>query len=103
MRHFSPTLLVIAFLVEALVLGAAVKNTLVATDRLRHGVEGVDQQPAQAFLLVVLGDRNVLDVPARAEIVDASFQTLDREKARGKQGGEAPPYTARARRQPNTM
>lgn len=57
--------------VEALVGLAAVQDALVAADLLGDEVEGLDDAQAELLALLVLGDRDVLNVSDGAEVVDA--------------------------------
>ena len=76
MRHLQPCPPEAALDVEALVGLAAVEDALVAADLGRDVVERLDDAQPQLLALLVLGDRNVLDVADLAEAVDA----VDREK-----------------------
>jgi hypothetical protein len=58
--------------VEALVRLAAVQNGLVAADLLGDEIERLDDAETQLLALLVLGDRNVLDVADETETVDAA-------------------------------
>jgi hypothetical protein len=69
--HLQPGPLEAALDVEALVRLAAVEDRLVGADLLGDEVQGLDQAQAQLLALLVLCDRDVLDVANQAEVVDA--------------------------------
>ena len=65
MRHFQPGFPKTALDVEALVRLAAVEDGLVAADVLGDEVECLNEAQAQFLALLVLGDRDVLDMARR--------------------------------------
>lgn len=58
--------------VEALVRLAAVENALVAADLLSNEVECLDQAQAKLLALLVLGNRNILDVTDLSKFMDTT-------------------------------
>lgn len=69
--HLKPSPLEAALDVEALVGLAAVEDGLIGTNLLSNEVEGLDQAQAELLALLVLCDRDVLDVADKAEVVNA--------------------------------
>lgn len=80
MRHLQAGPLEAALDIEALVGLAAVEDALVAADLFGDRVEGLDDAQAKFLALLVLRDRNVLDVADQAHVVDEL--ALDNDRAR---------------------
>lgn len=71
-RHLSPRILIFAFDIERLILRAAIQNRLVAAQTDGDGIERGQQLLAQLLPLLVLGDRDFLDVADDAAVVNAA-------------------------------
>lgn len=69
--HLQPGPLKAALDVEALVRLAAVEDCLVGADLFGDEVEGLDQAQAQLLALLVLCDRDILNMTDQAEVVNA--------------------------------
>lgn len=76
MRHLQSRPLEPALDVESLVRLGAVQDSLVATNVLRHIIQSLDDPQTKLLALLVLCDRDVLDVAYEAEAVDAAEQKM---------------------------
>lgn len=76
MRHLQSRPLEAALDVESLVRLGAVQNSLVATNVLRHIVQSLDDPQTKLLALLVLCDRDVLDVAYKTEAVNAAEQKM---------------------------
>ena len=72
MRHLEPRPLEPALDIEPLVRLGAVENRLVAAHVLGDIIERLDDAQPQLLALLVLRDRDVLDVADQAEVVDTA-------------------------------
>ncbi len=70
--HFETGAAEAALDIEALVLLAAVENSLVAADVGGDVVEGLDEAEAELLALLILGDGNVFNVADFSERMDAA-------------------------------
>lgn len=84
-RHLESRPLEAALDVEALIGLAAVKDRLVAANLVGNEVEGLNQPKTQLLPLLILCDRDILDVGDRTETVDTDGRRvlapeLDRQR-----------------------
>lgn len=80
MRHLEARALEPTLNVEPLVGLAAVENALIAADLLGNRVQRLDDAQPELLALLVLGDRDVLDVADQAHVMDEL--ALDNDGAR---------------------
>jgi len=70
MRHLEPGPLKPTLDVKPLIRLATVKNALITTNLLGHGIQRLNDPQTQLLALLVLGHRDVLDMADKPHVVD---------------------------------
>jgi len=73
MCHLQSGSLISAFDIEALIGFAAVKNTLIASDLFCNEVQSLDELQPKLLALLILCDRDILNVADYAKVVDTTM------------------------------
>lgn len=72
MRHLQPSPLEPTLDIKPLIRLRAIQNRLIAAHTLRHIIQSLNNPQSQLLPLLVLRDRNILDMPNQPQIVDTT-------------------------------
>lgn len=72
MRHLQPSPLEPTLDIKPLIRLRAIQNRLIATHTLRHIIQSLNNPQSQLLPLLVLRDRNILDMPDQSQIVNTT-------------------------------